>query len=232
MLLDSNESNDSIHRLSNLSQTILNILDSHGPLSSNQLHNLISCYVPFGLVGQEALVNNSISVELNELMLKQHRISYCADNGLWSINSTSSNGAAQAEMINSALSYSTLGQSLAPIIPKVKGVGDQYVYVIYETIDRVAAILSSRSRWMLKVGRTSDLERRIADLNIGGSKSMVVGLAFKTSQAKSLERFIHTELRKRRRQADIRGRREWFFSNLEEIDALRNQFESNAKHVA
>ena len=58
-----------------LSKLIVQILERFGVLSSEQIHQLVSCYAPFGLVGPNGLIKGSVSSALNYLMLTEHKIS-------------------------------------------------------------------------------------------------------------------------------------------------------------
>ena len=97
--------------------------------------------------------------------------------------------------------------------------------MVYQSESRIESILRDRENWLVKVGRTNDLQRRVAQLSESGPNSLVIGTAFKTYDSRGLEKYIHKSLHSQKRACDIPGRREWFFSNLTEITDLRGQFE-------
>jgi hypothetical protein len=91
---------------------------------------------------------------------------------------------------------------------------------MYETESRIDAILRNRDNWLLKVGRTNDVGRRVSELSQSGPNSLVIGAVFKTSSSKALEMFIHKRLASEGKKYDIPGRKEWFNSSLTEVHSL------------
>ena len=214
-----------------LSKLIVQIMERFGVLSSEQIHQLVSCYAPFGLVGPNGLIKGSVSSALNHLMLAEHKIRYSPVTGNWQL---SNEFVTQSQERNLILGFNETNQE--PLrqntLPEIYGIGKEFVYVLYETRSRVLSIVDTKSRWLMKIGRTNNLERRIADLNQSANATLVLGMAFRTKDSRSLERFIHTYLRNQQLEAGIPGRREWFYSNLEEIKALRSRFENKSQVVA
>jgi hypothetical protein len=127
----------------------------------------------------------------------------------------------------------TLRNSFSPDLPlNYKGVGNEFVYVVYQSESRVESVLRDRDNWLLKVGRTNNLRRRVSQLSESGPNSLVIGIAFKTYNSRGLEKYIHQSLHNQKKACDIPGRKEWFFSNLAEIEDLRGQFELKSLLVA
>jgi hypothetical protein len=214
-----------------LSKLIIEILERFGVLSSEQIHHLVSCYAPFGLVGPDGLIKGSISSALNHLMLVEHKIVYLPNTGDWKL---SNEFIAESQQWNLILGIHEANRE--PLrqnnLPEIYGIGSEFVYVLYETRSRVLSIVHSKSRWLMKIGRTNNLDRRIADLNQSANSTLVLGMAFRTNDSRSLERFIHSYLRNQQLEARIPGRREWFYSNLDEIRSITKAFNVDKISVA
>ena len=209
-----------------LESLLLYLIEKFGPLTFPKLSDLVSCFGSHGVVNRSSSIEKVISNTLQNLMLEKHAILYSPEFGNWKLN----NG-------KSYLYCDEIDQQ--KILPKlnlrndinsekflnVKGTGNEFVYVIYQSEARIESILRNRRNWLVKVGRTNDLQRRVAQLSESGPNSLVIGIAFKTNNSRGLEKFIHKALHGRKQACEIPGRREWFYSNLDEISDLRAQFE-------
>ena len=211
-----------------LESLLIYLIGKFGPLSSPKLFELVSCFSSHGVVNSSSSIEKVISNSLQNLMLEKHQIIYSPLNGNWKINAKKFH-VGDEENFSSfmpRLNLRTLKNS--EITFNVKGVGDEFVYVVYQSESRIESILRNRENWALKVGRTNNLERRVAQLSESGPNSLVVGIAFKTYNSKALEKSIHKALHSSKKACEIPGRREWFYSNLEEISRLRAQFERHS----
>jgi hypothetical protein len=107
---------------------------------------------------------------------------------------------------------------------KQYGVGSDFVYVVYSTELRIDSIVNGRKHFPLKVGKTNNIARRIAQLSEAGPSSLTLGTLFRTDEASRLERFIHKKLQDQGQHLDIPGRREWFLSNLQQVSGYYQDF--------
>lgn len=106
------------------------------------------------------------------------------------------------------------------------GFGSEIVYVIYSTAMRIEAILNKRDVWPLKVGKTNNLQRRLKQLSESGPNSLCVGLVMYTNNPYVLEQYIHAALTERGQSLKIAGRKEWFRSNLHQIQSIFINYKS------
>ena len=107
------------------------------------------------------------------------------------------------------------------------GFGNEYVYVMYETESRVEAILGDRRNWLLKVGRTNNVERRVSEISQSGPNSFVIGVVYQCNDSRALELYIHKRLISEIKKYEIPGRKEWFISNLDEVHSLWEDFKAD-----
>jgi hypothetical protein len=220
-----------IQQLDALETLLIYLIGKFGPLTSPKLFELVSCFGSHGFVGAASRIEKVISNTLQNLMFEKHQILYVPEFGKWKLNHADLNGS-EAELVCSleiprfALrDVSDFEQSL-----NVKGVGDEYVYVVYHSESRIESVLRNRDNWLLKVGRTNNLQRRVAQLSESGPNSLVIGVAYKTYNSRGLEKYIHQALHAQKKECIIPGRREWFYSNVVEISSLRGQFENKLSH--
>ena len=174
-----------------------------------------------------------ISDALHTLMLEKHRILYRPEFGKWTPNSGSINSSKlkldfEVEIPKFALrDLISFRKSM-----DVKGIGNEYVYAVYHSEARIESVLRNRENWLLKVGRTNNLQRRVAQLSESGPNSLVIGVAFQTYNSRGLEKYIHKALHAQKKECIIPGRREWFYSNVDEISHLRGQYENKISQSA
>ena len=107
---------------------------------------------------------------------------------------------------------------------KQYGVGSEFVYVVYSTDLRIESIVNGRKHFPLKVGKTNNIVRRIAQLSEAGPSSLTIGTLFRTDEASKLERYIHKKLQDKGQHLDIPGRKEWFLSNLSQVCGYYQEF--------
>lgn len=216
-----------------LETLLIYLIGKFGPLTSPKLFELVSCFGSHGFVSTSSRIEKVISNTLQSLMLEKHQVIYSPEFGKWRLNDANLSGSASeldydSEIPRFALRDVTdFGPSL-----NVKGVGDEYVYAIYHSESRIESVLRNRENWLLKVGRTNNLQRRVAQLSESGPNSLVIGAAYKTYNSRGLEKYIHQALHAQKKECIIPGRREWFDSNVVEISSLRGQFENKLSHTA
>ena len=107
---------------------------------------------------------------------------------------------------------------------KQYGIGSDYVYVVYSTDLRIESIINRRKHFPLKVGKTNNIVRRIAQLSEAGPSALTIGALFRTDEALRLEKYIHKKLRDQGQHLDLPGRKEWFLSNLPQVTACYQDF--------
>lgn len=221
-----------IQQVDALETLLIYLIGKFGPLTSPKLFELVSCFGSHGFVSSSSRIEKVISNSLQSLMFEKHQILYCPEFGKWKLNDANLNGSTaeldyDLEIPRFALrDVSDSGQSL-----NVKGVGNEYVYAVYHTESRIESVLRNRKNWLLKVGRTNNLQRRVAQLSESGPNSLVIGVAYKTYNSRGLEKYIHQALHAQKKECVIPGRREWFYSNVVEISSLRGQFENKSSHT-
>jgi hypothetical protein len=112
---------------------------------------------------------------------------------------------------------------------KQYGVGSDFVYVVYSTDLRIESIVNGREHFPLKVGKTNNIVRRIAQLSEAGPNALTIGTLFRTDEASRLERFIHKRLQDQGQHLEIPGRKEWFLSNLSQVTEYYQDFVREAR---
>ncbi len=215
-----------IQQLDALESLLVYLIEKFGPLTSTKLFELVCCFGSHGIVNSSSCIEKIVAGSLQNLMLEKHTILYSPEYGIWKLNrdhGTSSVNSTGVLDVFPRLTLRNFSKSEKSI--NVKGVGSEYVYVVYQSEARIESILRNRKNWPLKVGRTNNLQRRVAQLSESGPNSLVIGIAYKSHDAKGLEKFIHKALHDQKQACEIPGRREWFYSNLDEISDLRRQFE-------
>jgi hypothetical protein len=205
---------------------LIYLIGKFGPLNSPKLFELVSCFRSHGIVTPSSTFENVISSTLQNLMLEKHEILYVPEFGKWKLNEGITKKSINQTRRDKTLPKLTLRNVVnSEQLLNVKGVGNEYVYVVYQSESRIESILRNRQNWLVKVGRTNNLQKRVAQLSQSGPNSLVIGIAFKSYDSKGLEKYIHKALHSQKKACDIPGRREWFYSNLDEISRLREQFE-------
>lgn len=200
------------------------LIEKFGPLPTVKIFELVQCFHTLGVIGASDPINHFISVKLNQLMLEKQKIIYASNTGLWHEIFDPNFGE-----LTKKSSYPKLnikGFEPRNTLYPIHGEGSEFVYVIYETESRIDAILKDRGSWLLKVGRTNNIERRVSEISQSGPNSLVIGTVFKTNNSKDLEMFIHKRLAFDCKKYEIPGRKEWFNSNLVEIYGLWLEFNS------
>ena len=216
-----------------LETLLMFLIEKFGPLTSPKLFELVSCFGSHGVVNPSSSIEKVISLSLQNLMFEKHAILYSAEFGNWKINhGKNDNLSVEVEQQKALPRFILRNPLYSEQSLNVKGSGNEYVYVVYQSEARIESVLRNRQNWLLKVGRTNNLQRRVAQLSESGPNSLVIGIAFKTYDAKGLEKHIHKALNSQKKACEIPGRREWFYSNMDEISFLRAQFEHNSSMVA
>jgi hypothetical protein len=222
-----------IQQVDALETLLMFLIEKFGPLTSPKLFELVSCFGAHGVVNPSSSIEKVISLSLQNLMLEKHAILYSAEFGNWKINDEKAENQWVEVGLNKALPrFSLRNFKYSEQALNIKGLGNEYVYVVYQSEARIESVLRNRLNWLLKVGRTNNLQRRVAQLSESGPNSLVIGIAFKTYDSRGLENYIHKALQGQKKACDIPGRREWFHSNMDEISCLRAQFERNSSPVA
>ena len=100
------------------------------------------------------------------------------------------------------------------------GFGDEFVYCLYSPQQKIHAIVNKIKNYPIKVGKSNNIIRRIKQLSISGSESLVPDLVFCTPKSTELEKNIHSNLKAQFSQMEIPGRKEWFYTNKVEIQNI------------
>jgi hypothetical protein len=205
------------------------LIKKFGPLSTEKIFALVQCFHSLGVIGTNDPIKYFVSLKLNELMLKKQKLIYASHTGLWHEIFDPNFGKSYNKKNYPKLNIKKFEPRNT--IYTSYGAGSEFVYVMYETESRINAILKDRASWLLKVGRTNNVDRRISEISQSGPNSLVVGMVFKTNYSKSLEKFIHERLTSEHKKYEIPRRKEWFNSNLAEIFELWREFENSRRFL-
>jgi len=118
------------------------------------------------------------------------------------------------------------GMSGSPLTPDrvvEVGEGKQAVYVYYFPAYRDQAALRGANSWPMKIGMTKSgsVDTRISD-QCGTSmpERAIVGLVYRTDQASTGEKLLHSTLSTRGRHLKDAPGAEWFLTNLDEVKEI------------
>ena len=141
-------------------------------------------------------------------------ISYNSKSGRW-FNKT------QADEEKTELLESNFAEiDLAKVKFKEIGFGQEFVYALYLPAMRYNAALNDWKLYPIKIGRTKNLLNRISALSFTGPGMLVPGVVLRTDNSQILEKELHKTLIANRTQINLSGRREWFRSNITNIEYL------------
>jgi len=159
-------------------------------------------------------LSTDILSTIKNLYLSDLVISYDSKNGRWFIKT-------QAHLGETNLVRSNFSEiDLAKVKFKVIGFGQEYVYALYLPAMRYNAALNDWKLYPIKIGRTKNLLNRIAALSFTGPGMLVPGVALRTNNSQIIEKELHKTLIANQAQINLSGRREWFRSNITDIQHL------------
>lgn len=106
--------------------------------------------------------------------------------------------------------------------PVIAGEGPECVYAYYFPAYRDQAAYLGNTDWPIKIGWTAgEHEVRIRDqVGTGMPETPVVGLIYRTKDARNVERLLHSTLRARGKHMDTAIGKEWFCTSLTEVKAI------------
>jgi len=100
------------------------------------------------------------------------------------------------------------------------GAGRESVYCLYSSSERYRLAVNGGKRWPIKIGRTRrSLHHRLSEVQSGMRDALIVGLRMRSNSSNDLEAYLHRSLTHSRVESNARAR-EWFWSNLDEIQAI------------
>ena len=189
-------------------------MELHGPKSTRQLTELLSCENVYGELGSPYSLNADILSAIKNLYLRELAITYNSKSGKWNIKTYAHSD--KNELMNSNFAEIDL--------TKVKfreiGYGQEFVYALYLPAMRYNAALNDWKLYPIKIGRTKNLLNRISALSFTGPGMLVPGVVFRTDNSHLLEKELHKSLIVNRAQINVSGRREWFRSNITNVEYL------------
>lgn len=102
------------------------------------------------------------------------------------------------------------------------GVGNETLYVYFFPAYRDQAAYLGRDTWPIKVGMsTTDAGLRMRDqVGTAMPERPVVGMLYRTDDARTLERLVHSTLRTRGRHLKDAPGSEWFLSSVQEVRSI------------
>ena len=189
-------------------------MELHGPKSTRQLTELLSCENVYGELGSPYSLNADILSTIKNLYLSDRVISYDSKSGRWFIKT-------QAHLGETNLVHSNFAEiELTKVKFKEIGFGQEYVYALYLPAMRYNAALNDWKLYPIKIGRTKNLLNRISALSFTGPGMLVPGVVLRTDNSQILEKELHKTLIANQAQIKLSGRREWFRSNITNIEHL------------
>ena len=195
-----------------MSHEIIKILEVHGPKSTRQLTELLTCENIYGELASPYSLDTDVLGAIKSLYLEELAITYNSQNGKWLINNKVP--VRKTDYFNSKFAEI----NLTKVKFKEIGYGQEYVYALYLPIARYNAALNDWKLYPIKIGRTKNLLTRISALSFTGPGMLVPGVVFRTDNAQLLERELHKVLNFNRAQINLSGRKEWFRSNIITIE--------------
>jgi len=192
----------------------LRILELYGPKSTRQLTELLSCENIYGELASPHSLNTDVLSTINNLYLSDLAISYDSKSGKWFIKT-------QACLEKIDLVESNFAEiDLARVKFKEIGFGKEFVYALYLPAMRYNAALNDWKLYPIKIGRTRNLLSRISALSFTGPGMLVPGVVLRTNNSQLIEKELHKILIANRTQIKLSGRREWFRTNITNIEHL------------
>lgn len=159
-------------------------------------------------------MNADVLSAIKNLYLRELAITYNSKSGKWNIKTYAHSE--KNELMNSNFAEIDL--------TKVKfreiGYGQEFVYALYLPAMRYNAALNDWKLYPIKIGRTKNLLGRISALSFTGPGMLVPGVVFRTDNSHLLEKELHKSLIVNRAQINLSGRREWFRSNITNVEGL------------
>ena len=159
-------------------------------------------------------MNADILSTIKNLYLSDRVISYDSKGGRWFIKTQAHLGETNLVKSNFAEIDST------KLKFKEFGFGQEYVYALYLPAMRYNAALNDWKLYPIKIGRTKNLLNRISALSFTGPGMLVPGVVLRTDNSQILEKELHKTLIANQAQINLSGRREWFRSNITNIEYL------------
>ena len=159
-------------------------------------------------------MNTDIPSTIKKLYSSDLVISYESKSGRWFIKSKAH--LAEANLVR--LNFAEI--DLTKVKFKEIGFGQEYVYALYLPAMRYNAALNDWKLYPIKIGRTKNLLNRISALSFTGPGMLVPGVVLRTDNSQILEKELHKTLISNQAQINVSGRREWFRSNITDIEHL------------
>lgn len=210
-----------------LGYLILKCLARFGPLNHTQLSQLVECENTEYQFGSNKGVAHKVRKTVNHLIDQYGYIFYDSRTGNLAITESIREFCSTTFKTSSIIGVEEVGELSNHKVRYVEtGIGTDYVYVFYPKTMRIEAIVKGWDVWPLKIGRTNNLHRRLKQLSESGPNLLSVGLSIRTSIAQELEKHIHQVLTKRGQDIALAGRREWFRSNIQQIEDIHRDFQN------
>ena len=205
---------------------VASLIYKYGPLSTREIEQLVECHNQTGKYGNTETIYSNVGEAANKLFNELRIIAFSSITGLWYRFSDENFHKAKPNTKIEISRDTHYPESSDPkdLYFKQYGVGSDFVYVVYSTDLRIESIVNGRKHFPLKVGKTNNIVRRIAQLSEAGPSSLTIGTLFRTDEASRLERYIHKKLQDKGQHLDIPGRKEWFLSNLSQVRGYYQEF--------
>ena len=180
---------------SGLGRLVIKSLIKFGPLTIDQLVELIECENSTYKFGPNFSLLDQVQKCVSELISLTNYLDYDTNTGKFSIPTSSNCELSENYSINQIVGTESFTRFKPSEMRFEKiGYGSEYVYVVYSKTMRLEAILKSKELWPLKVGKTNNLQRRIVQLSESGPNSLTIGLVMRSDNPMRLEKAIHNKL--------------------------------------
>jgi len=209
-----------------LEALVASLVFKYGPLSTREIEQLVECHNQTGKYGNAETIYSNVGHTANKLFNELRLIAFSSITGLWYKFSDENFHKAKPNSRIEINRESHYPKSIDPkdLYFKQYGAGLEYVYVVYSTDLRIESIINRRKHFPLKVGKSNNIVRRLAQLSEAGPSALTIGTLFRTDEASRLEGFIHKKLQDQGQHLDIPGRKEWFLSNLSQVTGYYQEF--------
>ncbi len=201
----------------NLSLLIFKLLFEYKSLDYNQIKELVEIYNSTHMYVKRFHIEEKVINSLNKLEFEFQIIYFDSKLRLWT--TLSDNESVLCELgeskIHKKFHYNPEFFKYLSI-----GFGNEFVYCLYSPQQKIHAIVNKIKNYPIKVGKSNNIVRRIKQLSISGSESLIPDLVFCTPKSTELEKNIHSILKAQFSQMEIPGRKEWFYTNKVEIQNI------------
>lgn len=198
---------------------ICNLLNKFGPLTIDQIVELVECENSTYRYGPNSALFSQLQKSIINLMSENYELAYSPFDGRFSLTR-------ERKEKSLVIGLENFSRAAAADMKFEKlGRGSKFVYVMYSKSARYEAILKGSEIWPLKVGRTNNPLTRCIQLSESGPNLLTIAFVIRSDNPKLLEKRIHAKLTDDGRLIEMPHRKEWFLSNLNQVKAIYNNLQ-------